>query len=83
MAVLSSILGGGGGAPQTTKWLLWMTTNHHIWGSISFFSLVFGPCLFYWRLPSLWVVVTIFGRSRDQSTKTRLSSFSVETNTNT
>ena len=30
----------------------------------------FWSCFFYWRLPSLSIVMTIFGKSRDLKTKT-------------
>ena len=30
------------GRPSTTKWLLWMTSNHHILGFLSMLGLVFG-----------------------------------------
>ena len=42
-----------------------MTSNHHILESISILGFCFWPCFFYQRWPSLSVVMTIFGKSRD------------------
>ena len=47
-------------------WLLTIIS----WAPLSILGLVFGSSFFYWRLPSLLVVMTIFGKSRDLKTKT-------------
>ena len=47
-----------------------MTSNDHMLSFLSIPWLVFGKCRFYLRLPSLSIVMTIFGKSRDLKKKT-------------
>ena len=62
------------GRPSTThfrKWLLWMTSNRHIFSSLSILRLIFGHVSSGdLQLPSSLVITSIFGKSSDLNLKT-------------
>ena len=56
------------GRPLTTKWLLWMTSKRHILGFLSILWVLFLAMFLLLEVAFSLVVVSIFGKSRDQNT---------------